>query len=332
MNEKLLIPKLPLEPKSKITIILIFVFLFITPFLPWTAFTTGMGQVTAINPNERTQTLTTPVTGFISQWEVGEGARVKRGDVIARLEFADSSLVERYERELDAAQSAVKSAKIMLETSRINLDRQKKLFEQGLSARKEFENAKIDTSKVEMDYSKALATLTKAESQLSRQLQTVIAPRDGIITRILPGERGQLMKAGTPVAVLTPYISTPAVEIWIDGNDASILEEGQKAVLQFEGWPTLQIPGWPGIAIGTFPAKVKLVDPASSYMGKFRVLMVPDGKWPDSPFLRPGSHVKGYILLADSFILKEAWRQLTGFPAVIDPVKDELQRLLEIKK
>ena len=75
-----------------------------------------------------------------------------------------------------------------------------------------------------------------------------------------------------------------------------------------------------------------LVDAASSYQGKFRVLLTPAGKWPDSPFLRPGAHAKGYISLAHSFILKEAWRQLTGLPPVLEPINDEIKKLLEAQK
>jgi RND family efflux transporter MFP subunit len=332
MDKRLLEPRLPLHLKQKISIIAVACLFGLVPFIPWTAFTVGTGQVTAIDPNERVQTITAPVSGFVSAWLVGEGQAVKKGDVLARLQDNDPSLLERMERERAAAESALSSAQLMLETSKLNLTRQKALFDQGLSARKEYEKAKIETSKMSMEYAKAQATLTKAETQYSRQLQTIIAPRDGVITRIMPGERGQLIKAGTPIAVLTPEMTTPAVEIWIDGNDTAFLSRGQEAQIQFEGWPSLQIPGWPSIAIGTFKAKVHLVDAASSYQGKFRVLLTPVGNWPESPFLRPGAHAKGYISLSQSFILKEAWRQLTGLPPVLEPINDEIKKLLENQK
>ncbi len=332
MDKNLLQPQLPIHLKKKLSLSFVALLLSLIPFIPWTAFTVGTGQVTAIDPNERVQTITAPVSGFISAWLIGEGQSVKKGDVIARLQDNDPSLLERMERERAAAESALKSAKLMLETSKLNLDRQKSLYDQGLSARKEFEKADIETSKMSMEYAKAQATLTKAETQYSRQLQTILAPRDGVITRIMPGERGQLIKAGTPIAVLTPEMSTPAVEIWVDGNDTAFLSKGQEAQIQFEGWPSLQIPGWPSIAIGTFDAKVHLVDAASSYQGKFRVLLTPVGSWPESPFLRPGAHAKGYISLARSFILKEAWRQLTGLPPVLEPMNDEIKRLMEFQK
>ncbi len=322
---------LPLEYKNRMGILIIAGLLIVIPFLPWIAFTSGEGYVSAIDPNERVQSITMPVNGFISQWLVSEGDFVKKGQAIANLQDNDPELVQRYKRELEAGKTATNSAKLMLDTSKMNLDRQRKLFEQGLTARKEYEKAKIETSKMEMEYSKSLATLTKAETQVSRQLQIVVAPRDGVISRILPGEKGQNIKAGAAIAVLTPEITTHAVELWIDGNDAALISAGKDAVIQFEGWPSIQIPGWPSIAIGTFKAKVHLVDPASSFKGKFRVLLKPVGEWPSKNFLRPGAHAKGNIIMTKSFIIKEVWRQLTGFPPVLEPIQDELNMLLKEK-
>lgn len=322
---------LPLENKNKMGILIIACLFLVIPFLPWIAFTTGEGYVSAIDPNERVQSITMPVNGFISQWLVSEGDFVKKGQSIANLQDNDPELLQRYKRELEASRSATTSAKLMFDTSKMNLDRQRNLFEQGLTARKDYEKAKIETSKMEMEYSKSLATLTKAETQVSRQLQIVTAPRDGVISRILPGEKGQIIKAGAAIAVLTPEITTHAVELWIDGNDAALISPGKKAIIQFEGWPSIQIPGWPSVAIGTFMAKVHLVDPASSFKGKFRVLLKPVGKWPSKNFLRPGAHAKGNIIMTKSFIIKEIWRQLTGFPPVLEPIQDELSILLKEK-
>jgi multidrug resistance efflux pump len=310
-------------------------FLFLLPLIlisPWIAFTVGTGQVTAINPNERIQTISAPVTGFIKEWHVSEGDEVKEGEVIADLVDNDPSLMERLERENEASKRAMTSAKLMMDTAKLDLDRQRSLFEQGLSARKDYEKAKIEFSKYSVEYSKALSTLTKSETQLSRQsTQRVIAPKNGVITRILPAGKGVLIKAGSPIAVFAPEVKTPSVELWVDGNDISFLEVGQKANIQFEGWPAIQIAGWPSVSIGTFDAKVYLIDQASSHEGKFRVLLVPDSSWPSDKILRLGVHAKGYIRLADSFVLKEIWRQLNGFPPLKEPIQDELNKMLSMK-
>jgi hypothetical protein len=121
------------------------------------------------------------------------------------------------------------------------------------------------------------------------------------------------------------------VELWIDGNDISMMKVGQLARVQLEGWPAIQIAGWPSLAIGTFKAKVHLIDQASSLEGKFRVLLVPDGQWPSDKIIRLGVRAKGYIKLNDSFVLKEIWRQLNGFPPVKEPIQDELNKMLAPK-
>lgn len=327
--QSLVKPKLPFAPTKSNTIKITLACFVLIMFCPWIAFTVGKGQITAINPSERVQTITAPLGGFIKAWHVKEGDRVEAGQLIADLIDNDPSLLDRLEQEKNAAAAGLSSAKLMMDTAKIDLERQKKLFEQGLSSRKDYEKAKIEFSKFSVEYSKNLANLTKSETQLSRQAtQRILAPRRGTVTRIIPGERGMLIKAGNPIAIFAPDVQTPAVELWIDGNDASMVTSGQTAELQFEGWPALQIAGWPSIAIGTFKGKVHLVDQASSHDGKFRVLIVPASAWPSQKILRLGVHVNGYIKLRNSFVLKEIWRQLNGFPPVTEPVQDELNKML----
>ncbi len=326
---ELIRPRLTFAPTKKKWLKIAVIAFFMFAFCPWTAFTVATGKVTAINPNERVQTLTAPLGGFIKAWHVSEGDRVEEGQLIADLIDNDPSLLDRLEREKNAASTGLASAQLMMDTAKIDLERQKKLFDEGLSSRKDYEKAKIEYSKLSVEHSKNLATLTKSETQLSRQsMQKILAPRNGTITRIMPGERGQLIKAGNPIAIFTPDVKTAAVELWVDGNDAAMLLPGQKAEIQFEGWPALQIAGWPSIAIGTFKGKVHLIDQASSFDGKFRVLLVPAAEWPSQRILRLGVNAKGYIRLRDSVVLQEVWRQLNGFPPVLAPIKDELNRML----
>lgn len=331
MNNRdfLITPKLPLKIRNSRLRKIVFLSLILILFLPWISFTVGEGQITAINPNERVQSITASVGGFIKAWHVKEGDIVNQGQVIADLVDNDPSFLDRLEREKNAARDGLASAQSMMDTAKIDLERQKKLFDQGLSSRKDYEKAKIEFSKLSVEYSKNIGILTKSETQLSRQsTQRILAPRNGIVTRILPGERGMLIKPGSPIAVFTPEVSSPAVELWVKGNDASMLRPGQSAQLQFEGWPAIQIAGWPSIAIGTFKGKVYLVDQASSHEGKFRVLLTPDSTWPSQNILRLGVHAKGYIKFNHTFVFKEIWRQLNGFPPVLEPIKDELNKML----
>jgi multidrug resistance efflux pump len=330
--QTLISPRLPFAPSRNSTLKAVLISFIVIMFCPWIAFTVGKGQITAINPNERVQSITAPLGGFIKTWHVKEGDRVQEGQLIADLIDNDPSLLARLETEKNAAKTGLASAQLMMDTAKIDLERQKKLFEQSLSSRKDYEKAKIEYSKLSVEHSKNLATFTKSETQLSRQsTQRIVAPRNGTITRIIPGERGMLIKAGNPIAIFAPDVKTPAVELWVDGNDASLLSPGLNAQLQFEGWPAIQIAGWPSIAIGTFKGKVHLIDQASSHDGKFRVLLIPDSDWPSQQILRLGVNAKGYIKLRDSFVFKEIWRQLNGFPPVLEPIQDELNKMLTTK-
>jgi multidrug efflux pump subunit AcrA (membrane-fusion protein) len=332
MSNSWLKPDLPFKFLSKRFLIPVLLLILMILASPWSVFTVTDGRVTSLDPAERVQPITAPVNGFVNKWYVIEGQKVKQGDPIAELSDNDESLVERLQKELEAAQSGVDSAKLMMDTGLINLERQKKLFEQGLSARKDYENAKIDYSKLSMEHAKSLATLTKAQTQLSRQqMQKVLAPRDGVITRIVPTIKGQILSTGSPLAVLVPNLSKKAIEVWVEGNDAPLILPGQKARVQFEGWPAIQVPGWPSLAIGTFEARVHIQDLASSQKGKFRVLLIPEGNWPSETFVRLGAKVRAYIHLTPSFVAKEIWRQLNSFPIPNEALQDELNDLLFVK-
>jgi RND family efflux transporter MFP subunit len=322
-------PRLPLGHNERRLVIGALILLLILAFAPWITFSVGQGQITAIDPNERVQTITASVNGFIGEWHVKEGQLVKKGELIVDLIDNDPNYLDRLRQQKEAADAGLASADLMMRTAEIDFRRQEELFKQGLSSRKDYELAKIKVEKMNLDRSKNTATLTKAQAELARQSsQRILAPRDGIVTRILPGENGQLIKSGTPIVVFTPRVTSPAVEVWIDGNDSAYLKAGMSARVQFEGWPTMQIPGWPSLAINTFAGEVYLVDQASSMDGKFRVLIKPAATWPSERLLRLGMQAKSYIKIRDSFVLREVWRIMNGFPPLQQPINDELNRIL----
>ncbi len=63
----------------------ILVTLIVILFLPWQQNVQGEGNVTALSPSDRPQSLTTRIDGRIEQWFVSEGQYVKKGDSIARI-------------------------------------------------------------------------------------------------------------------------------------------------------------------------------------------------------------------------------------------------------
>jgi adhesin transport system membrane fusion protein len=184
------------------------------------------------------------------------------------------------------------------------------------------DDAKATLASAKAEIAGAQAELARIDVRLARQAaQRVVAPRDGVIHRLVSGTGGVQVKTGEDIAQLVPDTEDRAVELWIDGNDVPLVNLGRHVRVTFEGWPSLQFSGWPSVAVGTFGGQVALVDPADDGTGKFRLLVTPDGDepWPPSSQLRQGARVQGWILLEQVRLGWELWRQFNGFPPTVKP-------------
>ncbi|MEM9679334.1 MAG: HlyD family efflux transporter periplasmic adaptor subunit [Bacteroidota bacterium] len=83
-------------------------------FLPWTQNISGRGEVTTLTPDQRPQTIQSPIPGSIQKWFVREGDFIAKGDTIMQIaeiksEYFDPDLVERTSQQRDAKAFTVKS-------------------------------------------------------------------------------------------------------------------------------------------------------------------------------------------------------------------------------
>lgn len=83
-------------------------------FLPWTQNVNGNGYVTTLTPDQRPQTIQSPIPGRIEKWYVREGDYVKKGDTILFIseiknEYQDPKLIERTKQQRDAKSLSVQS-------------------------------------------------------------------------------------------------------------------------------------------------------------------------------------------------------------------------------
>ena len=302
--------------------------------VPWQQTSKGEGQMTAFFPDDRVQDIQSPIGGRISRWYVQDGSRVKKGEPIVDVIDVDPNYINRLRLERDAAIKKFESIKTARETAVLNYERQKKLFNKGLSARTQLEKAKIEYQKLIATEASAAAALAKAEVRVSRQeTQSIVAPRDGTILRLVHGAGAVLIKKGQTIATFVPDSQEMAAEIFIDGNDLPLIYPGRDVRLQFEGWPAVQFSGWPSVAVGTFGGKVAVVDPSASSNGKFRVLIKPSEgeKWPDQKYLRQGTRVHGWVLLNNVRAGYEIWRQINRFPPALNsaPTKTQSEKSKE---
>ena len=296
--------------------------LIVTAFLffaPWVQTTAGAGTVTALNPNDRLQEINALVPGRIQEWYVRDGSAVKMGDPIVQIVDNDPLLLDRLEAERSQIIAKLEAVQTAQKTATIDLTRMKDLYDKGLAARREYEQAQIRIEELRARVAEAAAELNRVDVNLSRQsAQIVRAPRDGVILRVNAGDAATFVSAGHVIATFVPDNVERAVEVFIDGRDVALVRPGAKVRIQFEGWPAVQFSGWPSVAIGTFGGEVVAIDPSADAMGRFRVLVTEDkhdtNPWPDQNFIRFGASARGWILLERVSVGFELWRQLNNFP------------------
>ncbi len=239
-----------------------------------------------------------------------QGLTSQRNVELAELEFKRAKTEEQ--RAVAGLKSAEEEKKAMKrDANRIARDADAAIND----ARATMQSARSDLARSNED-------LPRVEMRLSRQkTQEVIAPKDGIITRLLVSHEAEFVREGKALCILIPESGRRAIELWIDGNDITLLRDGRDARVMFQGWPALQISGWPDGAVGTFPAQVKFVDNADDGHGKFRVILVPDEKqgeaWPDTAMLRQGIRARGWVFLNRVSVGYELWRKFNDFPPEI---------------
>lgn len=288
-------------------------------YAPWVQTATGRGAVTTLNPNERKQDINALVPGRIEEWYVRDGSAVKKGDPIVRIADIDPQLIERLQAEREQIALQLQAAQSALATAKIDERRARELFEAGLAARRDFEQAQIRIAEREGQVAAAQAALNRADVNLSRQsVQIVRAPRDGFIQSLNAGDAATYISAGDVLATFVPETSERVVEIFIDGRDVALVKRGDKARIQFEGWPAVQFSGWPSVAVGTFGGVVIAVDQSAQIDGRFRVLIAEDKSdphsWPEERFVRFGAKAQAWVLLETVPVGFELWRQLNNFP------------------
>lgn len=235
------------------------------------------------------------------------------------------------QRELELADLAQRQSKAKVASTRAKVRAaQNKLSQTRAALRRviasteaEVENAQASSRDAETEVASTDAVLARLDGDISRQrAQTIIAPTDGTILRIIGRLGGEQVNRGEVLAILVPTTEDRAVELYVDGNDAALIKTGSPVRLQFEGWPAVQFSGWPSVAVGTFGGRVAFVDAADDGRGDFRIVVVPDpddSPWPTSSYLRQGTLANGWVLLNRVSIGFELWRQFNGFPPTTTP-------------
>jgi membrane fusion protein, multidrug efflux system len=185
------------------------------------------GSVTA-PPNEDVK-LASQVAGRVVAMRVAEGDSVRAGEVVAEIERPP---LEDQERE---ARAALAQAQAGLDNARLNLGRTERLFERGIAAGKEVEDARAQQAAAEASLAQARAGLAAAERQLARA--RVTSPISGQVVKRFVGVGEQV--DGTAAQPLVEIANVERVEVaaHVAADDLSRVRVGQKAEVGSDAWP-----------------------------------------------------------------------------------------------
>src|SRR5208282_114473 len=192
------------------------------------------------------------VSGEIIELPVKEGQRVKRGDLLVKINpdiyIAAVNLAKAsYEASLATKASAVAN----LEKAQADYDRNQELFHQKLLSESDFIGFKSarDVAKAQLDSANdqvnvAKANVDNAEEQLERT--TIVSPLDGTVSKLNSqlGERvlGTVQNAGTDIMVVSDLNAMEA-RVDVGEMDVVLIRPGQNVSLEVDSFKDQKFSG-----------------------------------------------------------------------------------------
>jgi len=217
------------------------------------------GYVTA----RRQSTVSSKITGKVTEVLVEEGMRVDAGQVLARLDDSQARLsLALSEARLVSSERALAETEARLREANLRRQRTQDLSTQGIASTADLDAvvAEADALAARLELQRGEVEVARREVALARQNleDTVIrAPFAGVAIskNAQPGEMISPMSAGggfTRTGIST-IVDMASLEIEVDVNEAYIqrVREGQRVAATLDAYPDWQIPGH---VITTIPA------------------------------------------------------------------------------
>lgn len=208
------------------------------------------GYITA----RREATVSSKITGKLSEVLIEEGDRVKEGQVLARLEGADEKAqLQLAQAQLGAAQAQLGQLQTQLDQALRDLKRQQSLNAKGLSSEQALEDAHTQVLTLQAQLAAQRKQILVAQAQVNvaevNVDNTIIhAPFSGVIIAkaAQPGEIVSPISAGggyTRTGIGT-IVDMDSLEIEVDVNESYInrVKPGQPVTAVLDAYPDWKIP------------------------------------------------------------------------------------------
>lgn len=203
----------------------------------------------------RLATVSSKVTGRVTEVLFEEGAKVEAGQVLARLDPATSRAeYDVTAKGLEAARRNLSEIEVRLADARRTLDRNRSIFERKLIAQSVVDSSEAEVAALQARLGAAAAEVGVSRSQLALSAQSlddlvVRAPFAGVVISkdAQPGETVSPMSAGggfTRTGIAT-IVDMGSREIEVDVNEAYInrVSDDQKVEAVLDAYPDWKIPG-----------------------------------------------------------------------------------------
>ena len=192
-----------------------------------------MNSITATGTIEPVTSVTvgTQVSGIVSKLFVDYNSVVKKGQVIAELD--KTNLMSQ----LNTAKTQLATAQSQLNYQTANYKRYKTLFEKGLVAADDFDNAKLSYTQAKEQVASAKEEVQRAQTNLG--YATITSPIDGVVLS-KSVEEGQTVAA----SFSTPELFTIAQDLTnmqvvadVDEADIGDVKEGERVSFTVDAYP-----------------------------------------------------------------------------------------------
>jgi RND family efflux transporter MFP subunit len=203
---------------------------------------------------QRKASVSSKSTGRLIYMGVEEGSRVKKGEIIARLENEDLSAArDRAAANLNAARASLDQAEAEVADARLNYERQKQLSAQNLIARQDYDTAGTRYQKAVAGAANSRANIKSAaaaldEAQTAVEYSLIRAPFDGVVLtkNAEVGEVvapfGAALNARAAVATMAD-MSSLMVEADVAEANIHQVKLGQPVEVILDALPGVRFPG-----------------------------------------------------------------------------------------
>ncbi|MDT8407318.1 MAG: HlyD family efflux transporter periplasmic adaptor subunit [Methylococcales bacterium] len=154
---------------------------FLMLFLPWQQNVQGLGHVSALQPNERPQTVDAPVDGRVMRWHVQEGDVVEQGQLLLDMTDIDPLFFQRLDQQQQANQDKLNAQEQQLAAYRQQIQQLRSARDMKVLAteyKRDMAEQKLRSAHESL--AATLASRDTAQLQFNR-LESLLA--DGLISR-----------------------------------------------------------------------------------------------------------------------------------------------------